>query len=101
MKKLIKSTSQSAVCVSVCLLLFPLWIQSQPCVPVQSGLVGWWRGEGNADDSADSNNGAWVNGGSFAPGKVGQAFNFRGTNHVEVAASSSLNVQNFTIEAWI
>src|SRR5205823_5498459 len=34
-------------------------------------------------------------------GQVGQAFNFGGSNHVEVPASSSLNVQSFTIEAWI
>jgi hypothetical protein len=71
------------------------------CVSIPAGLVSWWQAEGNANDAADSNMGVVVNGASFAPGEVGQAFNFGGTNHVEVPASSNLNVQSLTIEAWI
>ena len=75
------------------------------CAPVPPGLVSWWAGEGSAADSYGTNNGTLQGGMSFAPGKVGQAFSFNGTNaNVVVAASSSLNVgvgSGLTIEAWI
>ena len=28
-----------------------------PCTPAPSGLVGWWPGEGNANDIVGTNNG--------------------------------------------
>ena len=69
------------------------------------GMVAWWRAEGNALDSAGANNGTLEGGLGFAPGEVGQAFNFISTNnYVFVPASSSLNVGvdgGFTIEEWI
>ena len=71
------------------------------CVPAPSGLVSWWAAEGSASDRAGTNHGAFINGEAFAPGEVGQAFNFWGTNHIEVPAAASLNVSSFTIEAWI
>ena len=70
-----------------------------------AGLVSWWRGEGDASDSAGTNNGVLEGGVAFAAGEVGQAFSFNGTNaDVRVPASASLNVglaDGFTIETWI
>ena len=58
------------------------------CVPAPPGLVGWWAGEGNASDSAGTNNGALYGGMSFAAGEVGQAFSFDGSSgYVEMPAS--------------
>src|SRR6266404_464664 len=73
------------------------------CAPVSSGLVSWWKGEGNANDSVGSNNGVLQGGTTFAPGKVGQAFNFNGTSaFVQVADAASLRFTNaVTVEAWI
>ncbi len=73
------------------------------CVPAASGLVSWWRAEGNANDSADSNNGVLQGGTAFAPGKVGQAFSFDGTSaFVQVADAPTLRFTTaMTIEAWI
>jgi len=75
------------------------------CVTPPSGLVGWWQGEGSASDFTGMNNAALEGGVSFAPGEVGQAFNFTDTNQaVVVPASSSLDVGSgpgFTLEAWI
>ena len=73
------------------------------CVSPPSGLVGWWPGEGNANDIAGTNNGALSGGASFASGEVGQAFSFDGVNgSVVVPDSSSLRLTNqLTIEAWI
>jgi Concanavalin A-like lectin/glucanases superfamily len=43
-----------------------------------SGQVGWWSGDGNANDIAGANNGTLQNGAGFAVGKVGQGFQFNG-----------------------
>ena len=75
------------------------------CVPAPSGLVSWWRAEGNGSDSAGANNGLLQGGVTFAAGEVGQAFSFDGPgNTVQVPASASLDVgqgNGMTIEAWI
>ena len=42
------------------------------------GLVGYWPAEGNADDIVGGNHGTLLNGATFAPGIVGQAFRFDG-----------------------
>lgn len=64
--------------------------------------VSWWKGEYNATDSIDGNNGILTNGISFAPGFVGQAFNFDGVDdHVYIPQATNLNVRSFTMDAWI
>ena len=75
------------------------------CAPVPSGLVGWWRAEGNANDSAGTDEGIPEGGLAYAPGEVGQAFVFNGLNaDVHIPASATLNVgagSGMTVEAWI
>src|SRR2546427_8380874 len=74
------------------------------CCNPPTGLVSWWPGEGNANDIVGNNHGRLVNGASFAPGLVGQAFSFNGTNqYVDLGNSSSLQVShgNFTVDAWV
>lgn len=64
-----------------------------------SGLVSWWRGEGNGKDFQGLNDG-----GSFAPGKVGRSFRFDGArNYVTTGPSSGcdLGSNDFTIDGWI
>jgi subtilisin-like proprotein convertase family protein len=82
------------------------------------GIDGWWRGEGNGNDSSDpennDNNGTLIGRFNFPAGEVGQAFGFQdpgntyqfaGTNtYIQVPASPSLNVGaggGFTVEGWI
>jgi hypothetical protein len=76
-----------------------------PCVPAADNLVSWWRAEDDAKDTADGNHGVLQGDVTFAPGKVGRAFAFAGTNaSVNIPASSSLNVGaggGFSLEAWI
>ncbi len=73
--------------------------------PIPAGVVSWWRAENNALDTIGNNNGALINGVSFATGEVGQAFNFTATTQqVKVNSSPTLNVgpgSGMTIEAWI
>jgi hypothetical protein len=73
------------------------------CVTPPFGMVSWWRAEGNANDSADGNNGVLQGGATFAPGEVGQAFSFNGTNaSIQVADAPNLRFTNaMTVEAWI
>ena len=75
-----------------------------PCVPAPSGLVGWWPGEGNANDVTGNNNGTLVNDVDFAPGEVGQAFSFDGANgYVSIPDSPLLDslTTSITIELWL
>jgi hypothetical protein len=87
-------------------ILYPAAAPAGQCVPPPSGMVGWWPGDGNANDiSGNGLNGVLMNGTSFAPGVVGQAFNFDGvSNYVQVATTDSLNPvqgQGWTVEGWI
>jgi hypothetical protein len=67
-----------------------------------NGLVSYWKGEGNANDSAGSNNGALMGGTSFQPGMVGQAFSFDGSSgQIIVPDSSSLDLPYVSIAAWV
>jgi LmbE family N-acetylglucosaminyl deacetylase len=74
-----------------------------PCLPAPPDLVGWWRGEGNGDDLAGTNNGAWLGGATASTlGEIGQAFSFHGTNDfVQIPDAPELNPTNLTIEAWV
>jgi hypothetical protein len=81
--------------------------QSTNCTPQPTGLVSWWKAEGNGVDSISGNTayGALLpDGVTFAPGKVGQAFQLDNTNaYLVVPASPSLNVGTggLTVEGWI
>jgi hypothetical protein len=67
-----------------------------------SGVVSWWRGEGDFSDGISNNNGFPESNVSFAPGFNGQGFNLDGTDFVEVDDSPSLDVRaGVTIDAWI
>jgi len=74
-----------------------------PCDPPPSGIIGWWAGDGNANDLTGANNGILEGGAvATAAGMVGDAFGFDGTNaYVEVPNSAALNPTNFTVEAWV
>lgn len=77
--------------------------QAADCDPPPSGMVGWWKGEDNANDSISTNNGALSpTGAGYAPGMIGQAFRFDGTNgYVQIPDSDALKPTNVTIEAWV
>ena len=75
-----------------------------PLASAPSGIVSWWRAEGNALDSIGTNNGALVGGAGYAAGEVGQAFSLNGTNgYVAIPDSPSLDAfaTKITIELWL
>ena len=81
-----------------------LTITSFPsCLPAPSGLVSWWRGEGDCLEAIGANNGTLQNGATFASGRVGQAFTFDGINdYVKVPRAASLDAPSqLTIDFWM
>jgi len=71
------------------------------CVSAPAGLIGWWPGEGNANDVIGGNNGTPVNGVSFAPGKAGQAFSFNGANQYVSIVTTNALAGTFSLEFWM
>ena len=74
---------------------------------IPNGIVGWWKGEGNANDAIGSRHGTPQNGATFVSGTVGQCFSLDGIDDYidDLGTSASFSfVQNtglFTIECWI
>ena len=67
-----------------------------------SGFVGWWPGDGHADDIWSDNHGTLMNGATFAAGKVGQAFSLDGAgDYVQIPYDASFNLSDFTLQAWV
>jgi hypothetical protein len=73
------------------------------CSPQPAGLIDWYPAEGNTNDIVGGNNGSVEGNVSYAPGVVGQAFDF--TNSGEVSLTlPSLNTQlgsQFTVSFWM
>jgi hypothetical protein len=65
------------------------------------GLIGWWRGNGNAIDSARGHNGILRGGMDFTSGISGQAFAAGSGRRVFVPDSRDFEVSSFTIGAWV
>src|SRR5687768_14072892 len=96
------------VWVVLSLVIARVWVspaQDQNCVPAPIQMRGWWTGNGDANDLVGGNNGTMDNTITFAPGRVGQGFNFTGAhNGVKIAASPQVHIgagTGMTIEAWI
>ncbi len=69
-----------------------------------SGLVGYWSFDGNAQDSSGSGNHGTISGATFVQGVSGQALSFDGVDdYVNVGDKDSLNphLNSMTIEAWV
>lgn len=70
--------------------------------PSPSGLIAWWKAEGNAVDSVGGYNGS-VDGATFAAGKSGNAFSFNGSGQKVDGYIDLRNVvtNNFTMAFWV
>ena len=69
-------------------------------IPAPSGLVAWWRAEGNANDSAGTNNGTASNI-TYTNGEVGQAFHCTAST-IRIVDGPVFQLTNaLTIEGWV
>ena len=74
------------------------------CITPPSDMVGWWTGDGNANDiSGYGNNGTLMGGANYGIGKVLQGFRIMSANdYVRVPHSPSINIMSdLSIDAWI
>lgn len=73
------------------------------CTTPPSDIVGWWPGDGNADDIAGGNDGSLTNGATFAAGAVGDAFSFDGVDDYVAAPSVAplLTTNQITMAVWV
>ncbi len=98
----LRTWAYAVICLACLVGACRAW--SADCAAPPAGLVSWWRAESNALDQAGTNNGTVLNGASFAPGKVGQAFSFDGVNAVvQVPSSPTLSFASdspMTVELW-
>ncbi len=77
------------------------------CVTPPANAVGWWAGDGRADDLIGINDGALQGNATYSSGEVGQAFDLDGDNslssYVQVPDNDAWAFGNndFTIEGWV
>jgi hypothetical protein len=76
-------------------------IVNDDCDPLPSGMVGWWSGEGNANDIVGPNNGTLQGDATYAAGKVGQAFRFDGTGDYVSVPGTFGGGTEATVDAWV
>jgi len=71
------------------------------------GPIAWWRGEGNANDSAGTNHGSLINRTTFAPsivpGDSGQSFSFDGNDDEVIIPNSAdlIFTNGVTVAGWL
>ena len=82
-----------------------LTVNTPVSVPPPAGLVDWWKGDGDGSGRIGGDNAAVPTGVTYAPGEVGQGFNFNGSaNRILAPDAPQLNFgsnQDFSIELWI
>ena len=75
-----------------------------PGEPIQPpvGMVGWWPGDGDAEDIWDGNPGTLVGGATFTGGMVNQAFSFDGVDdYLDLGNPGNLNITgDLAVELW-
>ena len=103
-QRILRTRNACARTVTLLALLFSAsFAAADTCVEPPSGLVSWWPGDGDAADIVGDNNGALLNGATFANGVVGQAFSFDGVDDfVSVPHKAQQNIREaLTIDAWV
>jgi uncharacterized repeat protein (TIGR01451 family) len=81
--------------------LVNVYFGNQQCAPPPSGMVAWYRMDGNANDSEGSNNPSATNAISFVAGKDNQGVTFGPGGYIDIPHSPALAPQQFTIDAWV
>ena len=91
------------------ILVFSFLSVSQVTAACPTGMISYWKGEGNGNDVVGSNSMSLYNGNTYATynpnGKVGQAFSFGGVSadggYALSANAMSFSPNNdFTLETW-
>ena len=82
--------------------LATLTVQNCPCITTPSGIVGWWTGDGDAEDISNGNEGTVYGGVTYSTGKIGMAFSFDGTSgYIRIPNTTLLQPSTVSVEAWV
>ena len=77
------------------------FVHGQSCPPSPPGIVGWWTGDGSAEDLANGNDGT-NDGATYVPVVVNDGFHLDGaTTSVVVGNPTVLQLQTFSIVMWM
>ena len=68
--------------------------------PARLNPIAWYKGDGDALDSARANNGTWIGTAAYTTGKVGSAFNTKYPVGISIP-SSAAPTSEITVSAWI
>jgi hypothetical protein len=80
----------------------PLVARAQTCIPAPAGLVGWWPGNGNANDVVAGSNGQLAGDATFVAAVVGEGFRLDGVgDYVEIPDTPALRPAHMSVEAWV
>src|SRR5262245_54966962 len=104
MKTKIKTLLGAVLSALVIINVVSIHAQNPPCTPLPPGLVGWWPGNGNANDVVGGHHGTLVGDATFAPGPCGQVFDLRGSGYVSVPEAPAFDFgpnDSFTAVAWV
>jgi hypothetical protein len=74
---------------------------SQMCTLPPAGMISWWTGDGTALDYFGRNDGLTTFPVAYAAGEVADAFNFSGSQVVQVLRTPSLEPAQVTVDAWV
>jgi hypothetical protein len=76
---------------------------AQTCQRLPRGVAGWWPGDDTPNDlTLAADNGLLMNGTTYGPGVVGDAFVFDGVNdRVDLPDAPQLRPSRFTLAAWV
>jgi hypothetical protein len=82
--------------------IFGAWNAEASGTPLDTSIFAVYNADGDANDSKGTNHGTLVNGATFSTGKIGQAFQFDGTNDYLKLPNNSLNfIDDFSVGFWM
>ena len=74
---------------------------AQSCAPPPPGMVGWWPGDGNANDIIGNSTASELVGVAAVSSKVSKGFQFGPESYLFIPQSPALEGQRFTWTAWV
>ena len=69
--------------------------------PPMAGMVGWWKGNGDATDSSGNGHNGTLEGMGFTTGISGQAFAAGSNRRVLIPDTAAFYLTSLTIAAWV
>ena len=82
--------------------IFGAWNAEASGTSLDTSIFAVYNADGDANDSKGTNHGTLVNGATFSTGKIGQAFQFDGTNDYLKLPNNSLNfIDDFSVGFWM